>query len=592
MIELGNIKDILLILGGITVFLFILYIFLSLTSKKKTQKPTQTTTQIPTQTTTTQIPKCVNDTNCVGNKLCLNGECVCYPMFTGIDCNEPIFPNDALQNFSIQLNKEDISVQNIDNIFNQINKYIPGNYKNKEDLLNVISNLQILNNNNNDKNTKLKAIRNINNFINCENPKIKCNDNCLELGTDFNCSSCGDDCTKNGTICSSGKCRCPQNTVWYSANGKDYSCVDNSNGQYIECDGVFYDSKNNKEKCGSCTNKCPDTQECKDGKCSCPQNTVWYSFNGIYYSCVDNSNKQYIECDGVIYDSKNNTEKCGSCDKKCRYDQRCVNGTCVCGNYSQTECNNSCVDYSLDPNNCGGCNKKIPENTLCVNGLPVGLSGYKYCGNWNDQTGKVVNISSDTTNCGDCNHICMDPNSICKNGACDCIDGYSRCSNGTCVKIGNNDNCGFCGDKCSIGQNCFKNGVSGNYVCGCQSGVLHDDNNCTMCGDKCMNGTNCIKDSQTGIYKCVCKSGTLNDDNNCGSCGQKVPNNTKCDSTNPYNMISGIDRFHTYCGIWPPPNSTYDINKYVVNLITDINNCGQCGNICPPGKKCLDGFCQ
>jgi len=764
MIKFGSVKEIFLILGGVIVFLFVFYIVLVLTTKP-TKKPSTTTT-------TPQIisNKCINDKDCIGNNICSkDGDCVCPPWFTGENCTNPIFSYDNLMSYTNQLNDPNVTEETINNIFNNLKTTIPGNYKNKQDMLNVISSLQSLIDPNVDKTDKQKYVSNINNIIQkeCQPPKVLCNDNCINLGTNLNCNSCGDNCNKdgkycvenkcedcpsdknkcvktdgtiictdinidyencgscgnicqNGTICSGSKCVCPENSVLFE--GK---CVNNDNSQYKTCGNTLIDSSTNEDHCGTCDNKCKDSekcssgtcvckegyakcddtglcvplnskdncgtcgnkcinrQDCVEGSCVCPNGTVWFrASDSDTYSCVTNTYNRYVEFNGVYYDTLTSSERCGQSGITCRADQKCDNGTCVCANSDENECNGKCVNYKTSEKNCGDCNKHAPANTACVNGVPAGLTDgngniYKYCGDWKGpdwDKGTVANIMSDSDNCGECNIKCLNgkkciggeckcpevtvwysadgTNYSCEDnskgdfilcgdtyynknnnkehcGTCDtkcrddqsCVNGKCTCTessftdcDGKCVDtFVDKNNCGTCKNVCpDIQQECeegecvcpvntvwYRASGSNTYSCVTNTdgryvnfdGVFYDTLNsserCGQSGIRCRTDQRCVNGTCVCIYpsKTECNGACIDlntDNNNCGGCEQKVPDNTTCQGGKPV----GTEPF-SYCPTDPWPSTNYT----VPDTSNDTNNCGSCGNKCGPNQICTNGNC-
>jgi hypothetical protein len=614
MFKFGSVKEIFLILGGVIIFLFVFYIILVLTSENKKQ----TTTINPSLPSN----KCNNDTDCSGNKLCSNGECVCYPTFTG-DCNEPIFSLSALQNFMTQLNGQNVTDETVNDIFGQLNKHVPGNYKNKDDLLKIISSLQVLSDTNTDKSKKLESVKNINNIIqkDCKSP---CDNNCVDLNTDNNnCGECGKICP-NGQTCSNRECRCPENSVLF--NG---TCV-NNNSQYQTCGTDTVDTFTNKDHCGSCENKCHNTQECVNGNCQCPIGSVWYSADGTNYSCVDNSNNNFIEFDGKYYDTTNDKEKCGKEGNKCRDDQICKDGLCICSDANTAECNGACINYKNDSKNCGDCNKICPNGQICNEGkcqCPIGSVWYSADGtnyscvdnsnnNFIEFDGKYYDTSNDKENCGTYGNKCRS-DQICKDGLCICSDANTAECNGTCINTKDDSkNCGACNNICPDIQTCTEG------KCICPVGTVWyrssgEDHKCVdnssgrykdfdgiyydtlTSSERCgSTGVRCRSSDQHCIDgNCVCIvsnttdcNGTcidLNtDNNNCGGCGNKVPDNTTCQGGKPIGTYQFV-----YCPKEPWPSSNYTVS----DTSNDTSNCGECGKTCGEnelcsGKKCYCPF--
>lgn len=92
---------------------------------------------------------------------------------------------------------------------------------------------------------------------------------------------------------------------------------------------------------------------------------------------------------------------------------------------------------------------------------PVPNSGPASCSIGQDWCqGQCVDTSAflnDSQNCGRCGNSCSISES-CTGGSCSCAPGYSSCM-GQCVNdasfISDNQNCGRCGNSCSIGESCL-----------------------------------------------------------------------------------------------------------------------------------------
>jgi hypothetical protein len=105
---------------------------------------------------------------------------------------------------------------------------------------------------------------------------------------------------------------------------------------------------------------------------------------------------------------------------------------------------------------------------------------------------------------------------------------------------------------------------------------------------KCVNGTcaclphyaDCDQDPING-----CEADLLTDPENCGLCGDLCPPNNPCGP-----CTQGI------CPIidCTPGFANCDgncANGCEVNILTDPMNCGQCGLACPAGQVCIQGAC-
>jgi hypothetical protein len=152
-----------------------------------------------------------------------------------------------------------------------------------------------------------------------------------------------------------------------------------------------------------------------------------------------------------------------------------------------------------------------------------------------------------------------------------------------------------------VGRPCMKDsdctGVVGAAIPLCCANKCIDASsspaNCGRCGNKCLGsrtcaGGNCVGgqagDPCDANNPCIATFGCcggkcidiLSDANNCGSCGNVCPSGQacvggKCSTSCPTGM--------TLCG------------ANCVNLQTDAMNCGSCGNACSSGQTCQGGRC-
>lgn len=217
-----------------------------------------------------------------------------------------------------------------------------------------------------------------------------------------------------------------------------------------------------------------------------------------------------------------------------------------------TCCDGTCVDTTSDPNNCGGCGNACAQGLDCqpVQGVPTCV-GYQcpYGGIVCDQpNGLKICVPTpqvDPNNCGACGNVC--PSGQCSGGACvpasgcpgGCADGEG-CFQGKCVMTrcpaGFTDCYGTCGD------------LSGtSYSCACFD-LNTDPANCGSCGNACGAGTTC----QAGGCVTVCPTGLID-----------------C----PVACIPEV-------GCNP-----------CVDLSSDPQNCGGCGNACGQAQTCQGGQC-
>jgi hypothetical protein len=205
----------------------------------------------------------------------------------------------------------------------------------------------------------------------------------------------------------------------------------------------------------------------------------------------------------------------------------------------------------------------------------------------------------------------------CSFGQTECDTGFSA----QCVDLDTDpDNCGACGNTCSFAQRCNNgrcgSGVSGQALCSlgqtrCQFSCVDldtDDANCGACGYSCGFGLTCSRgqcgttcdDSGFGPPKTPCQTGLgvmarttcvdlKSDADHCGACGND------CDS--------GLICRDGECGCEPElafgapriacPTGIGALRRMIcVDLQRDPDHCGACGSECDSGLICRSGRCD
>ena len=371
-----------------------------------------------------------------------------------------------------------------------------------------------------------------------------------------------------------------------------------------ECRPLNIDSIN----CGACGRFCATAfgEFCCNGNCCPAENTCCFGTN----------------CTNTQTDNNN----CGNCGTVCSPGFSCVNGVCLACNPPCLEagtacCNNSCIDILSDENNCGACGVYCAGK--CCNGSCVlDLNTMYNCGDcgiecpqginqinlWQCCNGVCKNLKTDPENCGACGAVCPEPPGDtfkstvskcflghCAEPECEC-QGYEA---GMPATPGPNDvafvaSC--VGNTVSCDGSCYFDAVGGSWVlheeagsafsgtCGHEPPYIYCADDRISCVDDklacvgdiyfCVNNiegqdmTYCIPKAsfdpltQAKIGEYIgaenCAAGCSGDGSSCSpACGNGL---TCCSST-------------------------------CVNMQTDKNNCGSCGNKCPSGEACKNGSC-
>jgi len=242
---------------------------------------------------------------------------------------------------------------------------------------------------------------------------------------------------------------------------------------------------------------------------------------------------------GRCCDSLDGDVACGS--ECCEFpDQACCDG-------------HTCTDL-LSNDNCGGCGIVCSGGRTCQDLVCTCPAGTTDCG------GACVNTQSDDNNCGACGNVCSGGKS-CENGVCTCPNGGTDCG-GTCTNVLFDDaNCGACGNACAASEKCFLGS------CGCS------DPSQLYCNGQCIDG--------------------FSDPNNCGRCGNVCPAGQDCigGECQPPCDDPCHELVNNVCVLKDPSKDSV-CNGACVDLNSDQNNCGACGNVCPAGQECVDGACK
>lgn len=165
--------------------------------------------------------------------------------------------------------------------------------------------------------------------------------------------------------------------------------------------------------------------------------------------------------------SKNNKDNCGACGNKCQMGTPlCANngGTFSCAAscpMGTTQCDNACVDITQDASNCGGCGivcKRVNATAKCA----ASACSYTCNAGTKDCSGACVAMA-DPKFCLNCSPCPVYANTIatCRDGtrcAYECMPGFYDCDGKPSTGCESNKECGgldLCGGLlCPAGQKC------------------------------------------------------------------------------------------------------------------------------------------
>ncbi len=317
--------------------------------------------------------------------------------------------------------------------------------------------------------------------------------------------------------------------------------------------------------CSSCTNDCTLLPNVNDNGVACTDERCSYSCAADYGDCADAG----AGC--ITY--LGSAGSCGACGIACSGASpvcarpadggayACSSG-CAAG---QANCGGTCSELSSDPANCGACNTlcSLAHATAGCNAascvIAACATGFADC-DQKASTGCEVNTTNDIANCGGCGVACNPAHATpsCTESSCaiaTCAAGFVDCDKlaSTGCEVNTTDdtnNCGACGNVCSLAHATAGCSASGCVVASCNAGFAD-------CDGVAANGC------ETDITLPA----------NCGGCNTAAKP-TACGTATPVCSASGCV---TGC---PASTPTLCTGGTCVNTTTDANDCSACGNVC------------
>ena len=475
--------------------------------------------------------------------------------------------------------------------------------------------------------------------------RSQCHEKCVDTSSDnSNCGGCGnadeDKCKVNGECneyvckrgyyCNDGNClkneTCPAEQFGCYCQVTDdglTNCSDSkiNNGEFVCIKPTDADTCG-ATSCSELGYHCPLGQSCINNKCACPEGTFKHD-DKCLSPTDDSSCGATTDSPGVVC-----TDMTGHCDPDTKICRLCKYGYVQCGKTDDTgKFIGNCIDPSRDGEYCGvSIDCEVTDKNICINGMQCDngkckcLEGYAGCGSH----GECVSLNdSDVWNrhCGATDRgRCDQPE---KQSSTDPGPDYMgiRCgANQMCTEKGECVCNGvWCNDQCVIYfdvdiNNCGACG-NGHVLFGTKAGNLTGD--CTVIDKEratcnngkcaCEEGFEIVKVRGTdNKFACIdpntdadyCGPGRIQCDGKCedGTCKPLVCDSPlvnckgKCVSLDDLNMSRCMECKPGYC---EHSNQDITLTNGCLEIGTNDNqNCGTCGNVCPPNTNCENEECK
>jgi hypothetical protein len=239
----------------------------------------------------------------------------------------------------------------------------------------------------------------------CPPGSVECFGNCIDptsdrtfCGVDERCTGGAGSCFA-GQQCSGGVCvtTCPSGQ--YACGGR---CVDPATdstycGAEVDCSGGTVCGSDEVCAAGTCQTSCPAPQIACGGRCVDPATDEAFCGAGLDCTggricaagfecsrgtCTASCPAGQLACDGRCVDPQTDETFCGAtgvseaCSeaRSCGPRQACMGGTCGC-EVPEQECGGVCVDTRFDATHCGSCGNECDPDQVCAGSLCVPRTG-------------------------------------------------------------------------------------------------------------------------------------------------------------------------------------------------------------------------
>jgi len=379
----------------------------------------------------------------------------------------------------------------------------------------------------------------------CAANELLCGSTCTNPTTDDdNCGACGRVCTVAGIDTTAGGAG--QGNVTGAACGAN-GCVPTCAAGFEDCDGNPFNGceadLSATATCGSCTNSCGGSDDCRNGQCvpnDCGNGTAAsgeacdssdgsdpfngaacgdFGFTGGSLACTNDCVLDIsgctgsattcpageIDCSGTCRNPLTNTSHCGGCSISC--------GTAASVNVDTRTCEMGSCGYDEMAGSHSGCSSatRLDCDGVEVNGCEVDITSASTCGN--DCT-DIVDCAN-LPNAGITPACTSNDCALTDNSTTDCTLGWGNCNmDGAdgCETFVNGDpgNCGGCGTTClaPTGGIAYCVGGGCGFVCSGGLAVADPSTDCTSTedcsnlacpGESCTMPSDCVSNSCTAM---------------------------------------------------------------------------------------------